>query len=169
MVVALRDRRLGQDECGAKGPAGQQLGMDHRVDRPNLPVERQRPKGMERLMRATIDTPAPPDSTESATAALASVLAGRSGLTMILFRDDQSASDILATILFEMAHGIAGRNPPIQVDVRDQPDLAALYNVRTTPTILFVKDGVVVDRVVGTPTRILLESLLRARIPGAPP
>jgi thioredoxin-like negative regulator of GroEL len=143
--------------------------MDHRVDRPNLPVERQRPKGMERLMRATIDTPAPPDSTESATAALASVLAGRSGLTMILFRDDQSASDILATILFEMAHGIAGRNPPIQVDVRDQPDLAALYNVRTTPTILFVKDGVVVDRVVGTPTRILLESLLRARIPGAPP
>src|SRR5262244_732630 len=77
--------------CGAKGPAGQQLVMDHRVGRPNLPVERQRPNGMERLMRATIDTPAHPDSTESATAALASVLAGRSGLTMILFRDDQSA------------------------------------------------------------------------------
>jgi len=124
---------------------------------------------MERLMRATIDTPARPDSTESATAALASVLAGRSGLTMILFRDDQSASDILATILFEVAHGFADRNPPIQVDVRDQPALTALYNVRTTPTILLVKDGVVVDRVVGTPTRILLESLLRARIPGAPP
>jgi hypothetical protein len=142
---------------------------DRRVDRPNLPVERQRPNGMERLMRATIDTPARPDSTGSATAALASVLAGRSGLTMILFRDDQSASDILATILFEVAHGFADRNPPIQVDVRDQPALTALYNVRTTPTILLVKDGVVVDRVVGTPTRILLESLLRARIPGAPP
>src|SRR5262249_8410656 len=144
--------------CGATGPAGQQLVMDHRAGRPNLPVERQRPNRMERLMRATIDTPAHPDS----------VLAGRSGLTMILFRDDQSASDTLATILCEVAHGFADPNPPIQVDVRDQPALAALYNVRTTPTILVVRDGVVVDRVVGTPTRILLESLLRARIPSAP-
>ena len=154
--------------CGATGPAGQQLVMDHRVGRPNLPVERQRLNGMERLMRATIDTPAHPDSTESATAALDSVLAGRSGLTMILFRDDQSASDILATILCEVAHGFADPNPPIHVDVRDQPALAVLYNVRTTPTILVVRDGVVVDRVVGTPTRILLESVFRARIPSAP-
>ena len=118
-------------------------------------------------MSATVDTPARPHSPESAAAA-ASVLARRSGLTMILFRDEQSASDTLAAILLEVAHGFAGRHPPIEIDVRDQPELAALYNVRTTPTILLVKDGVIVDRVVGTPTRILMESLLHARAPGAP-
>src|SRR5262245_44500637 len=129
---------------------------------------RQRPNRMERLMRATIDRAARPDSTESATAALVSLLAHRSGLTMILFRDDQSSSDTLAAILFDVAQGFADRHPPIQIDVRDQPALAALYNIRTTPTILLVKDGVVVDRVVGKPTRILLESLLDARTPGTP-
>src|SRR5262249_17341658 len=126
---------------------------------PNLPAARKRPNGMERLMRATIDLPARPDSTESATAALASALARPPGLPTILFREDQPDSDPLAAILFEVAHGFADRYPPIQIDVRDQPQLAALYNVGTTPTILLVKDGMVVDRVVGTPTRILMESL----------
>jgi len=120
---------------------------------------------MERVLSATVDTLARPDSTESATAALASALPRGPGVTMILFRDGQPGSDALAAILSEAAHGFADRYPPIQIDVRDQPDLAGLYNVGTTPTILLVKDGAVVDRVVGTPTRILLESLLEARTP----
>jgi thioredoxin-like negative regulator of GroEL len=85
---------------------------------------------------------------------------------MILFRDDQSGSDTLAAILTEVSRGAVSGSPPVQISVHDQPALAALYNVRTTPTILLVKDGEVVDRVIGTPTRILLEHLLDARTPG---
>jgi Thioredoxin len=119
---------------------------------------------MEDLMSSPVDTPAPPtDPARNATAALDSIPGGRAGLTMMLFRDDEEGSDSLAKILSEVMQSLGNRYSSIQVHVRDQPDLAAHYNVRTTPTILLVKQGEVVDRVIGTPTRILLQSLLDAR------
>jgi Thioredoxin len=128
---------------------------------------RQRLNGVESLLRATVDTPAgPADSARGAAAALTSSLARRAGLTMILFRDAQGGSDTLAAILTEVSRAFASGHPPIQIDVRDHPAVAAAYDVRTTPTILLVKNGKVVDRVIGTPTRILLENLLDARTPG---
>jgi thioredoxin-like negative regulator of GroEL len=124
---------------------------------------------MENLMRSPVDTPASRiASAGTATAALGSISARQAGLTMMLFRDDQDGSDTLAEILSEVMCGLGNRYPSIQVDVRDHPALAAYYNVQTTPTILLVKDGAVVDRVIGTPTRILLQSLLDARTPVDP-
>jgi thioredoxin-like negative regulator of GroEL len=119
-------------------------------------------------MRSTVDTPAGyADSAKSAGAALASVLARRAGLTIVLFRDDQCGSRTLDGVLSDVLSGFADSYPPIQIDICDQPALAALYNVGTTPTILLVKDGQVVDRVIGTPTRSLLQNLLDTRTPGA--
>jgi len=64
-----------------------------------------------------------------------------------------------------VAQSFVGRLPIAEIDANDHPELAEQYNVQATPTILLIRDGEVVDRVIGTPTRTLLQSLLDARAP----
>jgi thioredoxin-like negative regulator of GroEL len=109
---------------------------------------------------------------ESAAEATASKVReeGMAHLTMVLFRDGRrDGGDAVAAILRDIVRGRAGRYSVKEIDVQDRPALAAHYNVRTTPTVLLMNDGDVVDRVVGTPTRILLDSLLGARTEHASP
>jgi thioredoxin-like negative regulator of GroEL len=88
-------------------------------------------------------------------------------VTMVLFRDGRgAANDALSSILGQIVRSRAGRYAVAEVDVQDRPSLAAHYNVRATPTILLMKNGTVVDRIVGTPTRILLHNLLEERTAG---
>lgn len=85
---------------------------------------------------------------------------------MVLFRADWSAaSDSVAGVVEQLVQGFAGRLPLTEIDIHDRPALAARYNVRTTPTILLVRDGDIVDRVIGAATGTLLRSLLDARAP----
>ena len=79
--------------------------------------------------------------------------------------DDCGACDGVASILAQLVDGFVGRLPLTEVDVHAQPGLADRYNVRLTPTILLIRDGAVVDRVVGAATRVLLQSLIDARAP----
>src|SRR4029450_2267172 len=85
-------------------------------------------------------------------------------LTMVLFRGGRrDGGDAVEGILRATVGVGAHRYSVKEIDVQDRPGLAAHYNVRTTPTVLLMKDGDVVDRVFGTPTRILTDSLLGAR------
>ena len=46
-----------------------------------------------------------------------------------------------------------GQSIPVQkINVDDQPDLATAYSVRNVPTVIIVKDGEVVNRMVGVQT-----------------
>ena len=99
-------------------------------------------------------------------ASVADVLVPQPGLAVVHFRaDDCSACDGVASILAQLVDDCAGRLPLTEVDVHARPGLADRYNVRLTPTILLLKDGAVVDRVVGAATRALLQSLIDARAP----
>ena len=51
----------------------------------------------------------------------------------------------------------------MKVNVDENPGLAAHYNVRSIPTILFVKDGEVVDQVVGAAPKAALRKIITAR------
>jgi thioredoxin 1 len=51
----------------------------------------------------------------------------------------------------------------LKVNVDENPGLAARYEVRSIPTILFVEDGEVVDRVVGAAPRARFEKILEER------
>jgi thioredoxin 1 len=85
---------------------------------------------------------------------------------MTLFRARGSEdADRVAAILARLVQASRGRLGVIEIDVEAGPTLAARYNVTETPTILLVRDGEVVDRVIGAATRILLQSLLDARAP----
>ena len=105
---------------------------------------------------------------ESATASLAveETLPRQPGLAVVHFRVAGSgACDKVAAILAQLAQARASRLPLTEIDVHDSPELAAQYNVRATPTVLLVRDGDVMDRVIGGASRILLQSLLDARAP----
>ena len=104
--------------------------------------------------------------TVTTTASVEDVLPPQPGLAVVHFRaDDCSACDGVASILAQLVDGFAGRLPLTEVDVHAQPGLADRYNIRLTPTILLIRDGAVVDRVVGAASRVLLQSLIDARAP----
>lgn len=46
-----------------------------------------------------------------------------------------------------------GQSVPVQkINIDDQPDLATSYSVRNVPTVIIVKDGEIVNRMVGVQT-----------------
>ena len=62
----------------------------------------------------------------------------------------------IAPTLEALGEEYAGRVAIAKVNVDEQPTLAARYQVRSIPTILFLKDGRVVDQVVGAVPRAQL-------------
>jgi len=57
---------------------------------------------------------------------------------------------------------IAGEGYSIQfIDIDQQQDLAAKYNVRSVPTVVIEENGIEVDRFIGSiPKQMILEKLL---------
>ncbi len=55
----------------------------------------------------------------------------------------------IAPVLDDLVKASGGRVTLAKVNVDENPGLAARYGIRSIPTILFVKDGKVVDQVIG--------------------
>ena len=70
---------------------------------------------------------------------------------------------VIAPVLEELAEASDGRVTLAKVNVDENRGLAQRYGIRSIPTILFVKDGEVVDRVVGAVPKAALEEVLKAR------
>jgi thioredoxin 1 len=68
----------------------------------------------------------------------------------------------IAPVLEELARSSGGRVRLAKVNVDEQPGLAARYGIRSIPTILFVKDGVVRDQVVGAVPKAHIQAKLDA-------
>src|SRR5947199_8669866 len=66
----------------------------------------------------------------------------------------------IAPVLEELARSSGGRVRLAKVNVDEQPGLAARYGIRSIPTILFVKDGEVLDQVVGAVTTAQIQAKL---------
>ena len=49
-----------------------------------------------------------------------------------------------------------------KVDVDTNPNLTLKYGVRNMPTILYMKDGIVLDKQVGSTSKMILEEKLKA-------
>jgi len=69
----------------------------------------------------------------------------------------------IAPVLEELAEASEGRVTLMKVNVDESPGLAARYEIRSIPTILFVKEGTVVERVVGAVPRAVLQDIVNAR------
>ena len=69
----------------------------------------------------------------------------------------------IAPVLEDVAEASEGRVTLLRVNVDENPGLAARYGVRSIPTILFVADGTVVDRVVGAVPKATLQEIIDAQ------
>ena len=73
---------------------------------------------------------------------------------------------LIAPVLEEVAEASQGQVVLMKVNVDESPGLAARYGIRSIPTMLFVRDGEVVDRVVGAvPKAVLQQHIERASQP----
>jgi thioredoxin 1 len=64
----------------------------------------------------------------------------------------------IAPVLEALERDEAGRLKVAKVNVDDEPALAARYAIQSIPTILFVRGGRVVDKVVGAVPRATLDA-----------
>src|SRR4051812_35109100 len=55
----------------------------------------------------------------------------------------------IAPTIEELASEFAGKAKVGKVDVDENTRVATMFNIRSIPTLLFVKDGQVVDQIVG--------------------
>jgi thioredoxin len=68
----------------------------------------------------------------------------------------------IAPTLEEISRESAGKVSLAKVNVDDNPKLAARYQIRSIPTILFMKGGAVVDQVIGAVPKAQLKKKLDA-------
>jgi thioredoxin 1 len=68
----------------------------------------------------------------------------------------------IAPVLDELARASAGTVTLAKVNVDENPGLAARYGIRSIPTILFVKEGKVVNQVIGAVPKKQIQEKLQA-------
>ena len=69
---------------------------------------------------------------------------------------------LLEPIVDELAREFEGRARVVKVDIDENPDLASSYGVTAVPTLLFLRDGEVVDTAIGLlPGPTLRDKLIR--------
>lgn len=69
---------------------------------------------------------------------------------------------LIGPIIEDLAKDFDGKATIGKVNVDSNPEISTKYGVRSIPTILFLKDGEVVDKHVGTATKAALQSKIEA-------
>jgi len=72
---------------------------------------------------------------------------------------------VVAPVVAQLARDFEGRAIVRKVDVDEQPELSARFGINSIPSLLFFRDGKVVDQVVGAASREQLAARLEALIP----
>lgn len=68
---------------------------------------------------------------------------------------------MIAPLIEELAEEYADRAIIGKCDIDANNDIAVKYSVRNIPTVLYIKDGVVVEKQVGATTKAKLEEKLK--------
>ena len=71
---------------------------------------------------------------------------------------------MLAPTVEELAGEYEGQAVIGKVNVDDNPEISAKYGIRNIPTILFIKNGEVVDKQVGAVPKSTLEEKIKAQL-----
>ncbi|MCG3668583.1 thioredoxin [Aliarcobacter butzleri] len=69
---------------------------------------------------------------------------------------------MLAPAIDQLAEEFENKAKICKVNTEEEPDLTSEYQVRSIPTILFFKNGEIVDQMIGTTTKAKLEEKLNS-------
>ena len=69
---------------------------------------------------------------------------------------------MVAPVIEELAEEYDGRAVIGKCDVEDNEDIAAEFGLRNIPTILFFKNGEVVDKIIGAQPKAKIEEKIKA-------
>lgn len=69
---------------------------------------------------------------------------------------------LIGPIIDDLSQEYEGKANIGKVNVDENPELSMKYGVRSIPTVLFIKDGEVVDKHVGTGTKAAFKSKIDA-------
>ncbi|NVJ54233.1 MAG: thioredoxin [Campylobacteraceae bacterium] len=67
---------------------------------------------------------------------------------------------MIAPAIEQLAIDYEGKAKICKVNTEEEQDLTVKYGIRSIPTILFFKDGEIVDQLIGTTTKAALEEKL---------
>jgi len=105
-----------------------------------------------------------PETTHLVEQTFEETLAATPGLVMVDFWAAWCGPcQAIAPVLDELAEAMERRVVLLKVNVDESPALAARYGIRSIPTLLFFKEGTLVDRVVGAVPRTVLQGIVSAR------
>ena len=71
---------------------------------------------------------------------------------------------MVAPIIEELANEYEGKVTIGKCDVEDADDIAAEFGIRNIPTIVFMKDGKILDKIVGAASKSKIEEKIKALI-----
>jgi thioredoxin 1 len=71
---------------------------------------------------------------------------------------------MMSPVIEELSSEYAGKAVVGKLNVDDNPEVPSNYNVRGIPTFLFLKNGELVDKVVGAQTKQFLKDKIEAHI-----
>lgn len=69
---------------------------------------------------------------------------------------------MISPIISDLAKEYDGKIAVGKCDVEENEDMAAEFAIRNIPTIIFIKDGEIVDKVVGAVSKATLEEKFKA-------
>ena len=67
---------------------------------------------------------------------------------------------MLAPVIDQLAQEFEGKAKICKVNTEEEADLTAKYEIRSIPTILYFKDGKIVDQTIGATTKAKIEEKL---------
>lgn len=71
---------------------------------------------------------------------------------------------MIAPVIEELAEDFEGKANICKVNTDEQQDLAVKYGIRSIPTILFMKDGEIVDQMVGATSKQALTEKINSLV-----
>ena len=71
---------------------------------------------------------------------------------------------MIAPLIEDLATEFQGRAKVAKLDVDDNPQVAMQFGIRSIPTLLFFKDGRVVDQLIGAASKKVLAEKLEALV-----
>ena len=71
---------------------------------------------------------------------------------------------MVAPIIEELANEYDGKVTVGKCDVEEADDIAAEFGIRNIPTIVFMKDGKILDKIVGAASKSKIEEKMKALV-----